>query len=114
MLPKIPRLDRRTENPVAPEVEDGGLFKGGVVQVQLALVPVFETTSRGDCSVRAFNAQGADVTVISAGRGVWTSRRERTWPIALATSFWIPQSMYLRIEAIFLLMVAVDFRSLSR
>ncbi len=89
MLPKIPRLDRRTENPVAPEVEDGGLFKGGVVQVQLALVPVFETTSRGDCSVRAFNAQGADVTVIFAGR-----RRQNFQPLYDQLRYMYAQAHY--------------------
>lgn len=68
MLPEIPRIDRRAVTAVSPEYEDGGLFKGGVVQVKLVLVPVFETTSRGDCSVRGFSAEGKDVTVIVAGR----------------------------------------------
>lgn len=53
---------------MSPEYEDSGLFRGGVVQVRLALVPVFDTTSRGDCVVRGFNANGKDVSVIVAGR----------------------------------------------
>ncbi len=68
MLPEIPRIDRRAVTSVSPEYEDSGLFKGGIVQVKLALVPVFETSSRGDCTVRGFSAEGKDVTVIVAGR----------------------------------------------
>ncbi|WP_421686924.1 hypothetical protein [Tritonibacter scottomollicae] len=68
MPPDIPRIDRRARGAVAPEYEDSGLFKGGVIQVQLALVPVFGTTSRGDCSARGFNADGTEVTVVFAGR----------------------------------------------
>ncbi|TNJ43377.1 hypothetical protein [Phaeobacter sp. B1627] len=68
MLPKIPRIERRARGKITPEYEDSGLFKGGIVQVQLALVPVFGATSRGDCTARAFNAEGTDVTVIFAGR----------------------------------------------
>ncbi|MCG7624025.1 hypothetical protein [Epibacterium sp. Ofav1-8] len=68
MMPPTSRIDRRAQTPVSPEYEDSGLFKGGVIQVQLALVPVFGTTSRGDCTTRGFNADGCEVSVVFAGR----------------------------------------------
>jgi len=68
MPPIMPRIDRRAQTPVSPDYEDSGLFKGGVIQVQLALVPVFGTTSRGDCTARGFNADGIEVTAVFAGR----------------------------------------------
>ena len=68
MPPFVPPIDRRKKGPVSPEYEDSGLFKGGVIQVQLALVPVFGTTSRGDCTARGFNADGKEVSVVFAGR----------------------------------------------
>ncbi|KUP93329.1 hypothetical protein [Tritonibacter horizontis] len=68
MLPEIPKIERRASDNITPEQEDAGLFKGGLISVQLALVPVFAVTSRGDCSVRAFNAEGNAVMVLFAGR----------------------------------------------
>ncbi|NIZ12800.1 hypothetical protein [Phaeobacter sp. HF9A] len=68
MLINAPKLDRRARHKVSPEYEDSGLFKGGLIQVQLAMVPVFGTTSRGDCTVQALNAEGGKVTAVFAGR----------------------------------------------
>ncbi|GAB5431483.1 MAG: hypothetical protein EpisKO_08530 [Epibacterium sp.] len=68
MPPPVPRINRRRSGPVTPEYEDSGLFKGGIIQVRLALVPVFGTTSRGDCTARGFNAAGTEVTAVFAGR----------------------------------------------
>ncbi len=76
MLPKVPRIERRTRGKITPEYEDGGLFKSGIVHVQLALVPVFGATSRGDCCVRGFTAEGVEVMAVFAGR-----RRPQFQPI---------------------------------
>lgn len=68
-MSQIPKLDRRRPaSQVTAPYEDGGLFKGGVIQATLALVPVFGTSSRGDATVRGFVDKSREVTVIFAGR----------------------------------------------
>ena len=61
---------RRSRFEVTPETEDRGLFKRGLTQVAVALVPVISKTPRGDVCVRGYVEKGEEITVIFAGRRV--------------------------------------------
>ena len=64
-----PRQDRRVSRfHVTPESEDAGLFKNGMTQVDLVLVPIFGKTARGDITVRGYVDDTKEVSVVFAGR----------------------------------------------
>lgn len=60
-----PRLPQRD---LTPEYEDAGLFKHGVCQVQVELVPVVEQNSRGDINIKGFVKDDLEISVTFAGR----------------------------------------------
>jgi len=64
-----PRLPQRD---LTPEYEDAGLFKHGVCQVQVELVPVVEQNSRGDINIKGFVKDDLEISVTK------TSSRHRT------------------------------------
>jgi len=55
-----PRLPQRD---LTPEYEDAGLFKHGVCQVQVELVPVVEQNSRGDINIKGFVKDDLEISV---------------------------------------------------
>ncbi|MCG7628739.1 hypothetical protein MHM88_13100 [Epibacterium sp. MM17-32] len=61
---------RRSRFEVTPETEDRGLFKRGLTQVALTLVPVIGKTARGDISVRGYVSESEEISVIFAGRRI--------------------------------------------
>lgn len=66
-----PKLDRRRSRfEVTPEIEDRGLFKRGLTQVAVMLVPVISKTPRGDVAVRGYVNDGEEITVLFAGRRI--------------------------------------------
>lgn len=66
-----PSADRRRSRfEVTPEIEDRGLFKRGLTQVAVTLVPVISKTPRGDIAVRGYVNDGEEITVIFAGRQI--------------------------------------------
>ncbi|PCJ08435.1 MAG: hypothetical protein COB16_07005 [Rhodobacteraceae bacterium] len=53
---------------ITPKKEDSGLFKKGIVQFSMELVPYKARTSRGDLVIKGFFQQDTQVDVIFAGR----------------------------------------------
>lgn len=70
-MPIAYQNDRRREPyEITDASEDRGLFKRGIVQLPMNLVPVVSTTGRGDLTVRGFVEGNVSVTVLFAGRRV--------------------------------------------
>lgn len=59
---------RAPSSDITPEREDTGLFKKGVVQFDIELVPHKARSSRGDLVIKGFFQNDTQVDVIFAGR----------------------------------------------
>jgi len=60
-----PRLPPRD---LTPEYEDAGLFKHGVCNVLVALVPIVDHNSRGDVIIKGYVKDNLEIAVTFAGR----------------------------------------------
>lgn len=78
---------------ITPQKEDSGLFKKGIVQFSMELVPYKARTSRGDLVIKGFFKQDTQVDVIFAGR-----RATETAPLELCLERQFSQAVRMAIR----------------
>ncbi len=62
------RQDRRAFEPVSTTFEDNGLFRNDVCKLRIELMPMISSNNRGDIVVKGIVNDGAEITVVFAGR----------------------------------------------